>query len=80
MKKFISYIKLYLVKFALHLVDIDSNISYNKEYDFLSLYGTLWNCESDETSDVDFGIATHCLAGWNEWESYADPHTINFAI
>lgn len=77
MKKFIAYIKLYALKALLSSIGIDTIINYNKEYDFLSLRGNLWNCENGK--DVDFGIAAHWNEpNWDSWASYANPYSLDW--
>ena len=76
-KKMVAYFKLRMVRKALEMVGIEAYITEVKEYDFIQLTADLWNCENGE--EVSIGIAANSTGdGYDTWESYADPHTIDW--
>lgn len=74
--KAISLAKMNILRFALKLCGVESDISYCAEYDYHALDFDVWNCEDGSTVTISVGANTSC-AEYEELEFIADPHKFN---
>ena len=76
--KAIALAKLNILRFALKLSGMESDISYCDEYDFHTLDFDVWNCEDGSTVTITIGANTNC-SEYEEMEFIADPHKFDWS-
>ena len=76
--KAISLAKMNILRFALKLCGMESDISYCAEYDFHTLDFDVWNCEDGTNVTITVG-ANSLGCDYEEMEFIADPHKFDWS-